>query len=99
MFAHTGAETPFWPYLAFGWAFLATLVPVALGRPKSSDLPGVLLTTTLFTATPFSIAAAMLVDGPHHILSLGCIAVTALWMLALFWIIPSIIVSRRHKQE
>ena len=83
-----------WPYILFGYGNLAAILPWTLGGFVEGEL-GIRSSLLLgvFFALPLWVSAGWLDATPYHLISLGCWALFALWILHL---LVSIVASLRN---
>jgi len=89
------AETAWWPYALFGYAFLTTTaVWMAGGFVGGEFHPVSTLIYGIVFALPFWLAANWLADTPYHVLVIGSWIMVALWGVHLLVSIGALINSR-----
>lgn len=73
-----------WPYLVFGYAFLAAIVPWFIDPPWKDDFDvRAALAMLIVSALPMAIAAKWMSHVPYPVLFYGCCAVVV-WVIILF---------------
>ena len=97
-FKGTPADAPhsWWPYFGAGYGLLATITPwligisgnIAGGDYAQIDRDEFSMRSSLwlfvFYALPLTVSAHWLATSPYYILSVGCWALAALWVVHLF---------------
>ncbi len=71
-----------WPYILFGYAFMAVAVPWSVGCFVDGEfgLPSSIIFGVI-AALPFWAAARWLASTPYHLISWGCWVMVGLWGL------------------
>lgn len=96
-FKDTPADAPraLWPYVAAGYGVLATVVPWLIGivgRLSGDEYAGISggefgvrasLLLFVFYALPLGVSAYWLGTSPYPLISMGCWALAALWVMHL----------------
>jgi hypothetical protein len=77
-----GAPMKWWPFVAFGYAFLAgTVVGLFWSSDPDDFHPASSLFYGVIFAVPFWGAAVWLAHTPYRLISMGCWVMVALWAL------------------
>ena len=89
------AETAWWPYFLFGYAFLTTVAVWLTGGFLEEEfwLRSTLILGVVY-ALPFWLAANWLAETPYHVLAISCWIMVALWGVHLLVSIGAWIKSR-----